>query len=424
MDSIAFGLSALLTAVLVWMLEPIAQRHGLVDRPGGRKDHAYPTPIIGGLAIALAAIGTLFLVGGVSPATCAYGAAAALLLLVGFLDDAYDVRWYWRILSHVVAGLIMIYWGGVRIDYVGTIFTTTPIVLGAWSVPFTLFAIVGLINAINMMDGADGLGGSLCLVALLMLGAAAVYAGNLDLLSWIVPLVSAISVFLLFNMRFPWQRRARVFLGNAGSAFLGLTIGWVVFRLTQNASHPVSPVLAPWLLVVPLIDCLVSIARRIRMGRSPFHADRGHIHHLMLDAGFKPTQVAIALATFSVLMGACAALVLRTNAGTETHLVVGFMLLTAGYYWLTSRRARALLLLGRLHRALLPTRPARAPEWVAEAVAGLDADTTLKAHAANDGVVHVLTLDYIKSRSATKIKHAPQRPVFTENNPPARQSGP
>lgn len=362
-STIACLLSGLLTAWLILALRPIAFHYGIVDRPGGRKDHDRPTPSIGGLAIATAVIVTLFVVGSWSPAFIAFGAASVLLMVVGFLDDAYDLRWWWRIVFQVVAALIMIYGGGVQVDYIGPLFSSSPITLGGWAVPFTVFATVGLINAINMSDGADGLAGSLGLVTLLMLAAAAAYAGNTQLLSWLIPIVSAVAVFLLFNMRFPWQRRARVFLGNAGSAFLGLAIAWATFRLTQNAGHPVSPVLAPWFLAAPLIDCLVLIARRLKMGRSPFSGDRDHVHHLLLDAGFTPTQVALGLSAVSVLLGTIAALLLRTNSGNETHLVIGFGGLTFGYYWLTSRRCRAISSFTSLRRALrLPDALAMADE--------------------------------------------------------------
>lgn len=362
-SSIAFLMSGLLTACLILALRPIAFHYGIVDRPGGRKDHDRPTPSIGGLAIATSVIFTLFVLGPWSPALLAFTAAAVLLMIVGFLDDAYDLRWWWRIVFQVVAALIMIYGGKVQVDYIGPLFSSSPITLGGWAVPFTIFATVGLINAINMSDGADGLAGSLGLVTLLMLAAAAAYAGNTQLLSWLVPIVAAVAVFLLFNMRFPWQRRARVFLGNAGSAFLGLAIAWATFRLTQNAGHPVSPVLAPWFLAAPLIDCLVLIARRLKMGRSPFSGDRDHVHHLLLDAGFTPTQVALGLSAVSVLLGTIAALLLRTNSGNETHLVVGFGGLTLAYYWLTSRRCRAISSFTSLRRALrLPDALATADE--------------------------------------------------------------
>ena len=359
MDAYATGvaLSAVLTAFLLWGLQPIAYRFGLVDRPGGRKQHARPTPITGGLAIAIAVLASMPFMSGEASAHWAYACGSILLLVVGLLDDAYDLRWGWRVVAQIAAGLIMVYWGGVKIGYVGYFFSDAPLVLGGWAVPFTVFATVGIINAINMCDGSDGLAGSLCLAGLVMFAAAARYAGNEQLFTNLLPITAALVAFLAFNMRFPWQRRAKVFLGNAGSAFLGYTIAWVVFRLTQNAAHPVSPVLAPWLLAPPLVDCLVLIARRLKMRRSPFLADRGHMHHLLLEAGFGPSAIAVGLASASLVIGLGAALVLRTNAGTEGHLVVGFIAMLGGYYWLTAQRPRALRAFSAVRRMF-----SRAPE--------------------------------------------------------------
>ena len=118
------------------------------------------------------------------------------------------------------------------------------------SVPFTGCANVGLIDAINMVDGADGLAGSLVLTALVMLVAACLYSGNEIMAQRVMIMVGAVSAFLWFNLRFPWRPHAKIFMGNAGSAFLGFVIAWVSFRLTQNPGHPVSPVLALWLIPV------------------------------------------------------------------------------------------------------------------------------------------------------------------------------
>jgi UDP-GlcNAc:undecaprenyl-phosphate GlcNAc-1-phosphate transferase len=287
-----------------------------------------------------------------SPAFHAFLAAALLLLIVGVVDDAIDVPWPWRVLAQIAAALIMIYGGGIRVEYVGQVFGATPLDLGPWSVPFTVLATVGVINAINMFDGVDGLAGSLCLAALAMLTMAAWYSGNGPLVQYVLPILAVVAVFLGFNMRLPWQRRARIFMGNSGSAFLGLTMAWVAFSLTQNAAHPVSPVLAPWLFAAPLVDCIVLTIRRMKLGRSPFQADRDHIHHLLLEAGFTPAQIALGLTALSCVLGLFAALVLRTNAGTEMHLVAGFAGLIVGYYWLTARRARAVRAFRRLRHSV------------------------------------------------------------------------
>ncbi len=246
----------------------------------------------------------------------------------------------------------MIYWGGVRVESIGPIFSPVPIELGVLSVPFTVFATVSVINAVNMCDGVDGLAGTLCLVALAMLSAAAVYAGNMVLFAALVPMMGAIVAFLLFNMRFPWQRSAQVFMGNAGSMFLGFTIIWVAFRLTQNPAHPVSPVIAPWLIAPPLLDTVVLFVRRIRGGRSPFAADTEHMHHFMLAGGFSPAQVVMVLGITSVALGTGACLLFMAGIARETALVLGFVAMTLYYFWLTRRRQRAVAAFIRLRRTL------------------------------------------------------------------------
>lgn len=166
------------------------------------------------------------------------------------------------------------------------------------------------------------------------------------------------------NFPMPRRPRARVFLGNAGSAFLGFSIAWIVFRLTQNAGHPVNPVLALWLIPVPVIDCLVLIVRRFRHGRSPFAADRNHVHHLMRDAGFSTVQLVLTLAGFSLLGGLLVGQAMRLDV--PNPLLMGlFVAAWAGWCALTLRRRRACAMFAALHRALSAgwewTRPANEP---------------------------------------------------------------
>ena len=123
-------------------------------------------------------------------------------------------------LAQAAAALIVIYGGGVRIEQLGPVFGMGEMTLGWLSVPFTVFATVGLINATNMIDGADGIAGALIAAALLMLAAAAWYAGNLGLALVTLVIMAATLGFLAHNFPLPWRRRARVFLGNGGSAFL------------------------------------------------------------------------------------------------------------------------------------------------------------------------------------------------------------
>src|SRR5690606_1006831 len=292
------------TLLLLWLLRPVAARLGLYDHPGGRKSHLAPTPVIGGVAMGIGTIAVgLWLSPPHGDGFIGFALAASIVVVTGLVDDRFDIRWYWRILAQVVAALVMVHVSGVRVEQLGPVFGLSEMSLGALSVPFTVFATVGLINAINMIDGADGMAGMLVWAALLMLSAAGLYSGNLIIAERMMIVMGAVSAFLMFNLRFPWQPRARMFMGDAGSGFLGLVIAWCSFRLTQNPGHPVNPILTLWFVAIPMMDALVLIARRLRNGRSPFHADCNHIHHLMQEAGFGPTQAALVLAAFTLVCG-------------------------------------------------------------------------------------------------------------------------
>lgn len=333
-------LAASLTLLALWLLRPVADRLNLLDHPRGRKDHAHPTPVTGGLAMAF---GSIAIVGSLRPdaSTLAFIIAATILVLVGLWDDIFDLRWWRRILFQVAAALVMVELGGVRIEQLGQLVGVEGTGLGMLAVPFTVFATVGIINAVNMIDGVDGLAGSLVLAALVMLGSAGLYAGNHLLAERTFTLAGAVAGFLVWNVRHPWRERAKVFMGNAGSAFLGLVIAWVSFRLTQNPSHPVSPVLALWLLPVPIMDCLVLIARRKLEGRSPFDGGRDHIHHFMLDAGVSPAVIALVLAGFSLFTGLMVGLAMRADVPNLVLLVLYFAL-CAAWFGLSAKRTRAI----------------------------------------------------------------------------------
>lgn len=343
--------AAALTFVIQWLLMPVAHRWNLLDFPNGRKDHAHPTPITGGIAMAIGILVTAWAtLDHVGAPLLAFTLGSALLIVVGLLDDKYDLPWAVRICAQVAAALIMVYVGDVRVQHLGPVFGLGDVSLDWLAVPMTVFATVGLINAINMIDGADGLAGSLVLTALVMLAAACLYSGNTVMFERVVILVGAVAAFLWFNLRFPWRPRAKLFMGNAGSAFLGFCIAWVAFRLTQNPGHPVSPVLALWLLPVPVIDCLVLMARRLRAGHSPFKADHNHVHHLLRAGGFSPMHKAVFLSLFSGLCGLVAGQALRLDV-PEPLLLLAFIGLCVGWYWLTSRRDRVIDTIARVRGA-------------------------------------------------------------------------
>jgi UDP-GlcNAc:undecaprenyl-phosphate/decaprenyl-phosphate GlcNAc-1-phosphate transferase len=343
LPSLLAALAAFLgVALLTPLVLPWASRVGWCDKPGGRKQHEAATPFIGG-AVLMLVVAACFVVFDQSPSTrlMAFLSGGAVLVAVGLLDDCVGLNWRVRLAAQVGVALMIVLLGGIRAENLSDVFGVDQLYLGSWiAVPFTVFAMVGVINAVNMADGSDGLAGGLVLVALALFGAFALYAGQLLTLGRLLIVAGAVCGFLVWNMRFRWQPRARVFLGNAGSLFLGFVIAWTSIRVTQNAHHPVTPVLGPWTLALPLIDCVSLMFARFQAGRSPFAADRNHLHHVLLDAGFRPMQVALGLMAVSLALGLGAAALVKLGV-YRPLLVIGFLVALGAYHRFMSDRDHA-----------------------------------------------------------------------------------
>jgi UDP-GlcNAc:undecaprenyl-phosphate GlcNAc-1-phosphate transferase len=342
------GLALVGVFILIPLLVPLAHRFGLVDKPSGRKQHEVATPMHGGLTILLVLVVTAAIFHDLSSSqSWAFYLAGGLLILVGVADDLKDLNWRVRIGTEVLAALGMVYLGGVWVHQLSDVFGVKNLALGLLSIPVTVFVVVGVINALNMSDGVDGLAGGQALVSVLLFCGFALYSGNVAAAERLLAVAAAIVGFLCWNLRRPGMARAEVFLGDAGSMLLGFIIAWSAVRLTQNPAHPVSPVLGPWTIALPLIDTCSLILRRSKQGRSPFAADRDHLHHLMLDAGYSPTKIALGAMLASLVLGLGAALLLKLGI-YRPLLVVLFCVLIGVHYKLTSNRERSVEILRRL----------------------------------------------------------------------------
>jgi UDP-GlcNAc:undecaprenyl-phosphate GlcNAc-1-phosphate transferase len=355
------GLALVGVFILIPLLTPLANRLGLTDNPHGRKQHEAPTPVHGGLCILLVLVTTAAIFRDLnSSATWAFYLGGGMLILVGVADDLRDLDWRWRIGAQVFAAVGMMYLGGVSVHQLSDVVGVRDFALGWLAWPVTVFVVVGVINALNMADGVDGLAGGQALVSVLLFCAFALYAGNFASAQRLLAVAAAVAGFLCWNLRRPGLARAEVFLGDAGSMLLGFIIAWSAVRLSQNPAHPVSPVLGPWTIALPLVDTCSLILRRLREGRSPFAADRDHLHHLFLDAGYSSTQIALGAMVVSLLLGTGAAVALKLGI-YRPLLVLLFFALIAVHYRFTADRERAVEALRNL-----PFRRAGVPK--AEAV--------------------------------------------------------
>ena len=259
----------LVTAVTVKALSRPAIRIGLVDRPGGRKRHDAPVPLIGGPAMFAGFVfGALTLLESLYVYRVLF-VSMALLVVVGVLDDARDLKPSSKSVAQLVAALFMTSWAGLFVMQLGNLFGFVVLDLRHWAIPFTVVCVLGVINAINMADGLDGLAGGLVLVALGFLCAGAVDVGNLGAAKLLALMAASVAGFLLFNIRLPWQPRARAFMGDSGSMMLGFLLVWFCVELTQTSSPRLEPMSVVWFLAVPLLDMGFVILRRVDEGKEP-----------------------------------------------------------------------------------------------------------------------------------------------------------
>ncbi|MDG2107073.1 MAG: hypothetical protein P8J74_00290 [Woeseiaceae bacterium] len=285
----------LITVLFILVLRPVAIATGLVDTPGGRKTHKNPTPVVGGIAMYLGLFfGVLSLE--ILPYANWFLLGASLLVLIGIIDDRYNVSPIARLIAQTWVALMMIFLADIQIENIGSpLFFNWN--LGIFSIPITILVTLTMINAFNALDGIDGLSGGVAFIALSFMAFLSINSITLDL---ILLLMATILGFLLCNIPSNFNRKAKCFMGDAGSTFIGFSIIWLGVSLSQGESSSMSPVTGLWLVSIPVFDFVVSILRRILSGKSPFSPDRDHLHYILLDSGLsaKKALVLILIMTF------------------------------------------------------------------------------------------------------------------------------
>lgn len=268
----------------------IASELGLVDHPNHRKLHSIAKPLVGGLGMSLGvAFGCLLFL----PLTNmrGYYAGAILLVVIGFFDDFREVDHRMKFIAQIASAILVIYFSNVSLHTFGDLLHLKTLNFPSLTVPMTIIGFVGVINAINMADGIDGLAGGISLIAFISFGYLAYLDNHRDLML----LSIALSGVLVAFMRYNWHP-SRLFMGDAGSLYLGFSAAFVSVALTQepnSAARPVAPLL---ILAVPIVDTLTVMTRRLMKGKSPFYPDKTHLHHVLLKFGFSKQQtVAIML---------------------------------------------------------------------------------------------------------------------------------
>lgn len=277
-------ISIFITVSLIPIMIRLAEKYQLVDLPDQRKVHTSPVPRIGGLAISLGAFVPVILWITTDAFVKAYLAGAGALVLFGLFDDMKGLGYKAKFGVQLLAALIVVFYGGVRIASLGMLVPGAALIPDGFAVALTLFAIVGVTNAINLSDGLDGLAGGISLLGFCCIGYLASLTGNNIVILLSLSLAGAIFGFLRFNT-YP----ASLFMGDTGSQLLGFSAVVLAIKITQG-STPFSPILPLIILGFPVLDTLTVMAERLRAKRPLFAPDKNHFHHRLMSLGLSHTE--------------------------------------------------------------------------------------------------------------------------------------
>jgi UDP-GlcNAc:undecaprenyl-phosphate/decaprenyl-phosphate GlcNAc-1-phosphate transferase len=302
------GKAFIMALILTPIIRDISRSFNIVDRPGHRKVHAYPMPRVGGIAIAIAYGASLILFPGSGNSSTLHAVwrlipGAALVFFIGLLDDFLSLKPVVKMMGLVVAASV-VYFSGIHLGGIAGR------EMAIWlDYPLTVFWLLLTSNALNLVDGLDGLCAGMGLMATLALFTAALIHGNHPLAYVTFPLAGALLGFLCFNVA-----PATVFLGDSGALLIGFLLGCYGMLWTQRTSTLLSMLVPLLALSIPLLDVSLSVVRRFLRNQPIFSADRGHIHHRLLDRGLSPAQAVWVLYLFTAL-AACLALLASSFGG-------------------------------------------------------------------------------------------------------------
>jgi len=348
-------LAFILTSVGIRLFLPVAHRHSLVDSSKHVNSHEGKThdediPVIGGLLMYVALGITLFWLmhsTAIGDNIIMIFAGISVVVLVGFVDDRWHMSVRWRLLAQVIASLLVVLGAGCLLTDFGRLVSAEVLMLGAFSIPVTVFAITGGMNAMNMSDGLDGLAGGLALITLSSLLIIMLLSGDISHMGLLFAVVGATVGFLLFNLRWRQETRARVFMGDAGSMMLGFIITCSMIDLTMAPGRVMTPVTALWIFAVPLMDTFRLMIVRVLKGNSPFKAGCDHLHHVFLASGVSVRATVFIILAMQVLFSAIGLAGLVTGISESLMFLLALMLFAA-YFTLLFDMEKVMLRLRRL----------------------------------------------------------------------------
>ena len=322
----AFAVAAVLSYFFTPPVKNFAHKVGAIDVPkDARRMHKKPIPRLGGLAIYGGFLCSILIFGQLDETMLCVLLGAAIIVALGIFDDVLALGAKLKFVVQIVAAAIPVCIGDLQIGLFTNLnpLSDTPFVhLGILAVPATIIWIVGITNAVNLIDGLDGLAVGVSSIAAITMLAVALLTGNMPIAITMAALAGACIGFMPYNLN-----PAKIFMGDTGSTFLGYMLATVsimgLFKFYAVISFAV-----PFLILgLPIFDTANAIIRRVAAGRSPMSPDRGHVHHKLIDMGFNQKQAVAILYAISATLGLTA--VVLTSSGEVKAIVLLLAVLAA-----------------------------------------------------------------------------------------------
>mgnify|MGYP000873819610 FL=1 len=318
-----FFLAALLALIFTPLAIKTAKKFNVMDYPEERRVHTVPTPRMGGVAIYLSFWLAVVLTMNLNTMVVGLFLGSALIVIVGIVDDIRGIRALPKLACQIIASIIPLFFGlsvqQITLPLLGTV------ELGLIGYIFAVFWIVGIVNTVNISDGLDGLAAGICFIAALILFWSADKIDQVVASHFMLALAGVALGFLFYNFH-----PARIFMGDSGSMFLGYIIGAVsLWGLLKTAT--VFGLVFPLLVLgMPLVDLVCAVIRRKWKGKSIIRADKGHLHHRLLDAGLTQRQAVLVLYLISICFGLAAIL------SVYGHLYIALLLVITNILFILS----------------------------------------------------------------------------------------
>lgn len=313
---LCFIISILITPVVI----KLAFKIGATDKPNQRKVHQKIMPRLGGLAIYISFVLGVWFYQPQSPYIMSIMAGATIIIITGILDDMFEISAKLKLVGQLAAAGVVVFWGGVQVEFINLPFSDGTLEFGFLSVPITILWIVGITNAINLIDGLDGLAAGVSSIALITISGMAILFGN-PFVVIIASIVLASTLgFLVFNFH-----PAKIFMGDTGALFLGFMIS-VLSLLGFKTSAFISLILPIIILGVPISDTFFAILRRI-VNKKPLMApDKSHLHHCLLGLGFTHRQTVLIIYAMAAFFGLVAVILSQAKLLGSFALIIALLI--------------------------------------------------------------------------------------------------